>query len=179
MSDFIRKMPWDELAKENANLLAENEWLRERNRWLELFLKTVNEKSSELLPRIGSQYKRPSTEEAEGETNASEGVRRIAAERQRQIEEEGWTAEHDDEHTLGEMADAAACYATIAADICNDICHGLSPTLGPPQQWPWNAGWWKPSADRIRNLEKAGALIAAEIDRLERAVPRIEEAEDE
>jgi len=32
MSDFIRKMPWDELAKENANLLAENEWLRNRGR---------------------------------------------------------------------------------------------------------------------------------------------------
>jgi len=55
MSDFIRKMPWDELAKENANLLAENEWLRERNRWLQLFLKTVNEKSSELLPRTENE----------------------------------------------------------------------------------------------------------------------------
>jgi hypothetical protein len=35
--------------------------------------------------------------------------------------------------------------------------------------WPWDKGWWKPTPDnRIRELEKAGALIAAEIDRLQR-----------
>jgi hypothetical protein len=33
--------------------------------------------------------------------------------------------------------------------------------------WPWEQpDWWKPSDNPIRNLEKAGALIAAEIDRL-------------
>ena len=33
--------------------------------------------------------------------------------------------------------------------------------------WPWNVVWWKPTPDdRIRELAKAGALIAAEIDRL-------------
>jgi len=32
---------------------------------------------------------------------------------------------------------------------------------------PWNVVWWKPTPDdRIRELAKAGALIAAEIDRL-------------
>jgi len=34
--------------------------------------------------------------------------------------------------------------------------------------WPWGKEWWKPS-DRRRDLVKAGALIAAEIDRLDRA----------
>lgn len=34
--------------------------------------------------------------------------------------------------------------------------------------WPWHSSWWKPSDDPIRNLVKAGALIAAEIDRLQR-----------
>lgn len=34
--------------------------------------------------------------------------------------------------------------------------------------WPFDASWWKPSNDPIRNLIKAGALIAAEIDRLQR-----------
>jgi hypothetical protein len=33
--------------------------------------------------------------------------------------------------------------------------------------WPWDESWWKPG-DRIRELAKAGALIAAEIDRLNR-----------
>jgi hypothetical protein len=34
--------------------------------------------------------------------------------------------------------------------------------------WPWDEKWWKPSTNPIRNLVKAGALIAAEIDRLQR-----------
>jgi hypothetical protein len=33
--------------------------------------------------------------------------------------------------------------------------------------WPWDPKWWKPTPeDRIRELEKAGALIAAAIDSL-------------
>jgi len=40
--------------------------------------------------------------------------------------------------------------------------------LSPPAAWPWEWDQWKPSLDPIRNLEKAGALIAAEIDRLRR-----------
>lgn len=39
---------------------------------------------------------------------------------------------------------------------------------GSPREWPWDASWWKPSPDPIANLVKAGALIAAEIDRLQR-----------
>jgi hypothetical protein len=36
--------------------------------------------------------------------------------------------------------------------------------------WPWDRAWWKPSPNnRIRDMEKAGALIAAEIDRLQRS----------
>lgn len=37
--------------------------------------------------------------------------------------------------------------------------------------WPWDENWWKPSLDPIRNLVKAGALLAAEIDRLQRSKP--------
>lgn len=37
-----------------------------------------------------------------------------------------------------------------------------------PDGWPFGQDWWKPSNDPIRNLVKAGALIAAEIDRLHR-----------
>jgi hypothetical protein len=80
-------------------------------------------------------------------------ITEIAAERSRQVEVEGWTLEHDDAHDSGELADAAACYA-----------------LGRkmPSIWPWAEEWWKPS-DRRRNLIKAGALIVAEIERLDRA----------
>lgn len=84
----------------------------------------------------------------------------IAAERRRQIEEEDWTPEHDDEHRAGELADAAACYA---AD------DGAHPNEGePPSGWPWGANWWKPK-DRRHDLIRAGALIVAEIERLDRA----------
>lgn len=84
------------------------------------------------------------------ENDLSIGARLIAAERQRQIEVEGWTAEHDAEHDHGELARAAAAYA-----------------MQSPMLFPWDDTWWKPvPADRIRELEKAGALIAAEIDRL-------------
>jgi hypothetical protein len=40
--------------------------------------------------------------------------------------------------------------------------------LSKSYSWPWDAEWWKPSPDSVRNLVKAGALIAAEIDRLQR-----------
>lgn len=94
----------------------------------------------------------------------SEGVRRIAAERQRQIEQEGWNASHDDRHRGDQMANAAACYAMPAKSR-------ITPYNGaPPKHWPWDYEDWKPTPhDRIRELEKAGALIAAEIDRLLRS----------
>ena len=39
------------------------------------------------------------------------GIELIADERKRQIEVEGWTAEHDAEHYESELAYAAAVYA--------------------------------------------------------------------
>ncbi len=91
------------------------------------------------------------------------GVELIAAERERQIEEEGWTAEHDDiEHEDGDLAMAGGLYA-IEVGIDLD-----APATVPPADWPGDPKWWKPSSDPLRNLAKAGALIAAEMDRLMR-----------
>lgn len=91
------------------------------------------------------------------------GIERIAAERQRQMDEEGWTEQHDDQHDMDELAAAAGCYAL----------HVSRPKrFNVPGFWPWAFKWWKPSEPtvegKIRDLEKAGALIAAEIDRLQR-----------
>jgi hypothetical protein len=89
------------------------------------------------------------------------GVERIAAERKRQIEEEGFTEKGDDLYDTGELARAAMCYCMEPGDYED----GDEPCV--PQEWPWEDKWWKPSPEhRIRELEKAGALIAAEIDRL-------------
>lgn len=88
----------------------------------------------------------------------------IQAERMAQIEREGWTLPHDDSHANGEMAQAAGCYALHAGQPpAAQVAHGMA-----PQDWPWDARWWKPK-DRRRDLVRAAALIVAEIERLDRA----------
>lgn len=96
-------------------------------------------------------------------TDIKTGAELIAAERARQIVDEGWSPEHDAEHDNEGLALAAACYATPYS--LRDP-HGR--TGSTPHLWPWGRSDWKPTADRIRELTKAGALIAAEIDRLQR-----------
>lgn len=91
----------------------------------------------------------------------SRGLLEIAEERQRQIESEGWSERHDDGYTAGQLAYAAVCYADPA-----------SSQHKRPEKWPWTWSWWKPGTDRRRQLVKAGALIVAELDRLERAEAR-------
>lgn len=98
--------------------------------------------------------------------SAAGGAELIAAERQRQVTAEGWTPEHDDEHGQGELAGAAVCYVVHALHQDDPYIDDDEPW--PLPQWPWGRAWWKPSGDPIRNLVKAGALIAAEIDRLQR-----------
>lgn len=94
------------------------------------------------------------------------GVGMIARERQRQIEQEGWTPEHDDEHDLGELSIAAACYAVAGTDA--HVTHPDAEEEGG-DYFPWAAEYDKRDRhDRIRQLTVAGALIAAEIDRLQR-----------
>jgi hypothetical protein len=95
------------------------------------------------------------------------GIELIAAERQRQIEVEGWTASHDDNyHDDGGLLEAGIAYA-IAGREGEDVDKVLKQGN---VHWPWGKKWWKPvKGNQIRNLVKAGALIAAEIDRLQRS----------
>lgn len=122
------------------------------------------------------------------------GVELIAAERQRQIKVEGWTPEHDGTHERCEIVKAAICYAAESTAVVSHIFEQRGPcACGAPvfrDPWPWADEWDKrikhrngigegrTSAEviahhmhhgRIRCLEIAGALIAAEIDRLNRA----------
>jgi hypothetical protein len=95
----------------------------------------------------------------------SSGVILIAGERKRQIEVEGWTAEHDAKHIDGELADAAAFYA-----MTDDARSFIDENWGNDMWlhlWPFDLKWLKLTPDdRIKQLTKAGALIASEIDRL-------------
>jgi len=92
----------------------------------------------------------------------------IAAERLRQVEQEGWTPEHDDSHAGGDLAKAAAAYAMSASSDANHAAaQRLAENKLAPTMWPWCSSWWKP-ASRRRDLIKAGALIVAELERLDR-----------
>lgn len=97
---------------------------------------------------------------------AGEGARRIVRERIRQKAVEGWTSEHDAQHLEGELAVAAACYAVHRVEI-DHIPVSVEMASGG-DAWPWSKAWDKRNKhNRVRRLEIAGALIAAEIDRLE------------
>ncbi|WP_232054375.1 hypothetical protein [Pseudomonas aeruginosa] len=80
----------------------------------------------------------------------------VQAERRRQNTAEGWTPEHDDLYCAAELPRAAAAYILNGA---NDEA---------PAIWPFSAKWWKPR-DARSNYVRAGALILAEIERLDRA----------
>jgi hypothetical protein len=103
-------------------------------------------------------------------SDLSKAANDVLAERARQIESEGWTAAHDDVHRFGEMAGAAACYAINAA---KPHATGVKFVVQRfiDEVWPWDAHWWKPKTPRA-DLVKAGALILAEIERLDRAEAR-------
>lgn len=89
------------------------------------------------------------------------GVEIIAEERKRQIDVEGWSFKNDDRYTDEELAYAAVSYGMPL--------EWREPVLSIPATWPWAIECWKPTPDdRIKELAKAGALIAAEIDRLQR-----------
>lgn len=87
----------------------------------------------------------------------------VIAERYRQIEAEGWSHSHDDDHVIGHLASAGAAYAIGA----NATAHNVKGTQ-PPAAWPWDVEWWKPAGFR-RDLVKAAALIAAEGERFDRS----------
>jgi hypothetical protein len=91
----------------------------------------------------------------------------VLAERDRQIGVEGFTADHDDAHIRGELAAAAAAYAAPRRE------QTFSRTI-----WPitWGREWLKREGRsddltaRRRDLVKAGALVLAEIERIDRRI---------
>jgi hypothetical protein len=115
------------------------------------------------------------------------GTELIAAERERQVTDEHWSPGHDDGHDHHELALAAACYAAPDEVYVGHIWEGGAKLKSA---WPWereadkrhpDVRTWYPETLataltnrgrlrrlRIRELVKAGALIAAEIDRLQR-----------
>jgi len=90
-----------------------------------------------------------------------EGVKRIATERRKQIRLYGWTRAHDDRKDDKELTRAAIAHAAKAVGLIGEI----------PDTWPWSKDDDRRPDDptipeRIHQLARAGALLAAEIDRL-------------
>lgn len=96
------------------------------------------------------------------------GVDRIAAERQRQVTGEGYAPAHDDQYVRGELCGAAGAYLSAVDARESGVSSAELATRGPPPDWPWDEAWWKPQST-TRDLERAGALIAAELGRRKRA----------
>jgi hypothetical protein len=99
------------------------------------------------------------------------GIELIKDERQRQIDIEGWDSEHDDTHTSMCLSVAAACYALHVASVSGELSEDWKRIYkeAAEKAWPFDAEWFKPTPNNsVKQLVKAGALIAAEIDRLQR-----------
>lgn len=132
--------------------------------------------------------------------------------RARQVVNHGFTSEDDDAYADGQLAGAAACYASNATayklrdfrppakyPVMREIAEEVSKSpemetvreavrmvaedeekkygKRPPRLWPWDKNWWKPAQDnepqnRKRDIEKAGALLLAEWERLDRIQER-------
>ncbi len=94
----------------------------------------------------------------------SRAAQDVLAERERQIDIEEWTDDHDDRYPPDLLARAAACYAM-------PVSHCVVNVDGLPSAWPWDPHWWKPKTRRY-DLVRAGALIIAEIERMDRAAAK-------
>lgn len=87
----------------------------------------------------------------------------LKIERLAQITREGYTTEHDDAHTGGELAQAAAGYAYAGPLVARDERNQVQGFM----LWPWPIETWKPGLYRS-NLLRTGALVLAELERLDR-----------
>jgi putative hydrolase of HD superfamily len=84
-----------------------------------------------------------------------DGMSLIRAERRRQVEVEGYTAEHDAEH---------GSWALLQAGLAYELDGAIGAIPGAvPERWPWAREFWKPR-DPISNLIRAGALYLAAAD---------------
>lgn len=102
--------------------------------------------------------------ERSAQTNRIKAVAyEVEFERRRQVEAEGYSSDRDDGYVNGELARAAAAYALVGNMV------GAPAYIAPIQLWPWSSDTLKADPIELRgNLVKAGALVLAEIERIDR-----------
>lgn len=132
------------------------------NCWTE----TGHKNGEVVLAEFARQLERELAAKAEAceRLRGDKAMQDVIAECRRQVEVEGWTPEHDDEHAGGQLAAAAAEYAAVAAAQAGVD----SGPFSPGSLWPWDGAWFKPK-DQRRNLVRAAALLIAELRRVDRA----------
>ncbi len=98
-----------------------------------------------------------------------EGAEQIGVERRRQKEDEGYTPEHDAQHSSNDLAQAAACYLMVDPEPLVRL------------RWPWAPVQFKRASfpyPTVRDMVKGGALAAAAIDlRQTRKIPEGQQAD--
>ena len=103
------------------------------------------------------------------------GVELIADERKRQIEELGYSIEHDSKHLTSEFALNACSYIESAMIKAYG---GKTLTVEELKNgWLWDKEAFKPKTP-LKDLIRAGALIAAAIDNLMRVSNYMEQVEN-
>lgn len=131
-----------------------------------LLLVTASEKQSARMNRGTGEWEGGPADEDGSEPRDADpagltaAARDVMAERRRQVEKEGYSPAHDDEHSFGDLARAAAAYA-VQSPLAREL------ECPPPSWWPWDREDWKPTSRRCM-LVKAGALILAELERIDR-----------
>lgn len=146
-----------------TNRIDELQWVLESARQQLACYETQMLRMAQCAGEFAKDAARPSQPDSE-----QDAAKDVLAERERQVNIEGWTPAHDDEHAGGQMANAAACYALHTEPFGN---------VGDYLRfWPWSSNWWRPT-NRRRNLIKAGALILAEIERIDRAAMAAQQGE--
>ena len=95
-----------------------------------------------------------------GQDRIARAIDLVWSERNRQIHEEGFTYENDDQYKNDELAIAASCYL-----VCPTYAMNNAIGITAPRKWPLHTGFWRPQGGRIRQLVKANALALAELER--------------
>lgn len=110
--------------------------------------------------------------DANTSADIEEGLKLIVKERHRQAQK--YSKDHDLDHIDGALVKAAVCFLLGDDHVFDD--RGVVST-----EWPWSEKEWRKwsRGDRVTQLAKAGALIAAEIDRLLEAQKRAMESNND
>ncbi|WP_339025754.1 hypothetical protein [Leclercia pneumoniae] len=158
-----------EMTKERDALAAENAGLKAAAKetlahWAAAEPGEMEPMMDKCMPSLRVAYcETPATDSflaevrAQGVKSLSNAAQSVISERQRQQSVEGWTPEHDDQYSKSQLLWASSCY----------VLNTIQPFNRIPLDWPWAPEWWKPTNPR-RDLVKAGALILAEIERIDR-----------